>query len=962
MLSINFSVSHVRTSFHSVQETKQEKLFRAITCLETEHSQQCFMKENSTMLTNLKKEVLHKFLPVTKNLRLCSVAILSNLADPVWLLVNCTQMITPNIVCFRKDTLEPENIISQATNELICDSRAIMFRGTCFKLVHFAKKEKNKNQCGLQKPNRTDFETFIVLVARGTNIPMRVVNPFSSNTQILALRRGWRKLRWFNTTFNKGFSTQMVCVSFPDQPSFSLVNTHSCSCLFYISSVSVCDGSFDCNRHQNHTTSDDESFCNNSQNHGGCHTRMPLQNQSKCSPLLYLSVKHTCKSFVERPAENKKVKPMKPTKRKNSGKSPYMIQKSTTIEQFALCEQAQGFPCDLSGSVQLNCFHTSDICIFRLDRNKQITPCTSASHLQDCSHFECQANFKCPNFYCVPWTYVCDGKWNCPEGIDEAKELTCHKRECKNMFRCKNSLLCAHLNDLCNDFYDCPQGDDELLCFLSTASCPHGCTCLNLALFCNRVEISIHEKLPFVSYSIIFSKLHLAHFLMENPNSVFLNLTSNSLVKMWSVVSSRNFRTIDLSANRISQIHSKCFSNFNHLTFLSLGKNTIKRLQPWSFTSIKSSFSLDLSSNNISALSSANIFNVTRIINLILVNNPLGAIEPSVFDVVGIGSINTDSYKVCCAAKHSECNSNPAWHMSCTDLLLHTSVRVAYFLVFLGVSSLNSISFLLNCNKKFRTLFSDTKTKKAKLSGSYRIIISSINVLDFLYGIYLFVLWTGDLPYKNMFAFQEEVWRESTFCAGAFCIVTVFYCCVPVLFSYLALARFMVVKYPFDSVFKSSKLSVKCVSCLLVAAVVAGGSFTFYAKNHTIFTRLCFPLVSPVPSSPLRIFPLLVASVQTVYLVFIATMYFLMHRHLERPDDVLHQRTTSNWHISVQVVLTICTQVISWISTSAIFTASYFFPGKVSIEALFWIIGMVVPFISVINPAVVIALFVKQNM
>ena len=52
-------------------------------------------------------------------------------------------------------------------------------------------------------------------------------------------------------------------------------------------------------------------------------------------------------------------------------------------------------------------------------------PCRNGGHLENCEKFECNVMFKCPNYYCVPWTYVCDGKWDCPYAEDEFNIEVC---------------------------------------------------------------------------------------------------------------------------------------------------------------------------------------------------------------------------------------------------------------------------------------------------------------------------------------------------------------------------------------------------------------------------------------------------------------------------------------------------------------------------------------------------------
>ena len=77
------------------------------------------------------------------------------------------------------------------------------------------------------------------------------------------------------------------------------------------------------------------------------------------------------------------------------------------------------------GSNQIH-FTVSDICTYNMNESSILFPCTNGEHLEMCEAFECNMMFKCPKHYCIPWNYVCDGKWDCPEGYDEIINSTCN--------------------------------------------------------------------------------------------------------------------------------------------------------------------------------------------------------------------------------------------------------------------------------------------------------------------------------------------------------------------------------------------------------------------------------------------------------------------------------------------------------------------------------------------------------
>ena len=62
--------------------------------------------------------------------------------------------------------------------------------------------------------------------------------------------------------------------------------------------------------------------------------------------------------------------------------------------------------------------------------NKNLIPCEYGRHIEYCKIVRCDSMFKCTAVYCIPWSYVCNGRWDCQRGEDES---ICNKNEtCKN--------------------------------------------------------------------------------------------------------------------------------------------------------------------------------------------------------------------------------------------------------------------------------------------------------------------------------------------------------------------------------------------------------------------------------------------------------------------------------------------------------------------------------------------------
>ncbi len=151
-----------------------------------------------------------------------------------------------------------------------------------------------------------------------------------------------------------------------------------------------------------------------------------------------------------------------------------------------------------------SCYNISDICSFQMDYLLFLKPCRNGGHIQDCQLFECNMKFKCSQSYCIPWSYLCNGRWDCPHGEEEHQQSCKQLLHCVGMFKCKHKTnMCIHLGSICNGFIDCEQGEDESLCELEHMKCPQGCDCLALSIYCDSVnQFSLWQNYPFLAASI----------------------------------------------------------------------------------------------------------------------------------------------------------------------------------------------------------------------------------------------------------------------------------------------------------------------------------------------------------------------------------------------------------------------------------------------------------------------------
>ncbi len=89
--------------------------------------------------------------------------------------------------------------------------------------------------------------------------------------------------------------------------------------------------------------------------------------------------------------------------------------------------------------------------------------------------------YKCPGYFCIPRRYVCNGIWECPQGLEET---SCNLDRCQGLFKCLNVSMCLSVESYCDGIHDCLYGDDEIFCEPGLMICGTNCSCLLYSISC----------------------------------------------------------------------------------------------------------------------------------------------------------------------------------------------------------------------------------------------------------------------------------------------------------------------------------------------------------------------------------------------------------------------------------------------------------------------------------------------
>ena len=521
------------------------------------------------------------------------------------------------------------------------------------------------------------------------------------------------------------------------------------------------------------------------------------------------------------------------------------------------CDDLEASPCH-PGYYSV-CYKRYDICIHREDQYGQLWPCRNAGHLRKCRDHQCPTMYKCPQAYCIPFDFVCDGIGHCPDHEDESKCTYVLPRQCPGMFNCKDSQICIHTSHVCDGKIDCPlRGDDENIC--NYKPCPRECSCIGRAYNCSH-------------------SMYLLKSLPELPSYVQVLLYDHGLVSKLIINNCNILKKLDLQVNKIKVIHANTFAACQEMLHLNMSFNLITVLYNNTFQGMANLMQLDITGNPIRVLSKNTFNGLSSLPSLNISSRYLTFLPPCLFD--GMDSLQalqikntsiqeiqsssfchmpilheltliqndithifgypfarlpmlhylyTDDNHICCTLPSTiKCVVEHYKQTNCPNIIHTEAFLTPMWVIGVAIVILNMLSlvFWLTC--------------ESKGNNTWLVCVVGLNLSDLLIGVYILILVISDKYHRDTYtSWSLDTWYAGWACGTAMLVVQISFSMSAWMLALLSGVRVILTVFSMKRIqIKTHYICTASIFLLFICCALAISNVYLTIDNGRTLPQLC---------------------------------------------------------------------------------------------------------------------------
>ena len=303
----------------------------------------------------------------------------------------------------------------------------------------------------------------------------------------------------------------------------------------------------------------------------------------------------------------------------------------------------------------------------------------------------------------------------------------------------------------------------------------------------------------------------------------------------------------------------------------------------------------------------------------------------------------------------SICTAKPLWPSSCTALFSHTGLNVSCWIMGL-------LTILLNITSTCAIV---VQWHKCGELNDYDRYVMLINSCDLIVGLYLLTVAIKDVIVGNNYVDSDILWRSSITC-HAVAFVSLWSILVEALFIMtISIARYKVVKDPFEKPFGKKCTIFNVVFFPLIFAILI---FMAIFLRHQVeglsylSSALCIILGKTDKSISQQVVTILVPLYLIIILGVTLIFYIKLFYSSKQSAGILNEvkKTERIKAISRNVILAGTTNAICWIPSSLFYLISVFV-AEFPVLVLYWMILVVLPTNAMMNPIIFNLSNIKKN-